>query len=930
MAEEQSSIQVCVRARPLNPRERNEGHRECVSFDEPTKQVVVTAVDKNTLLQLRGKTALGYAFDRRYGPECTSDSIYDDRVHALVESCFKGYNATVLAYGQTGSGKTHTMSGGQGIHGVVEEGITPRVIRHLFQIVDNIKKKQKPGEKIEVTACALELYNEDLLDLSVRSGREELASKNGWDTIRATMGLKLQERPVGKDGRVVPEVVGAHERKVTSAKELAKFYNDCMINRSTGSTKLNDRSSRSHAIFTINIHRTTVEVLEEVGNDMKAKVRTSDYTSKLHLVDLAGSERVKRSGATGKELKEACNINGGLLALGNVIVALATESEAKKESKKGHIPYRDSKLTRLLQDSLGGNSLTVLISCISPSEMDFEETNNTLKYANRACLIKNTPLPNNYASVEEDLLPSIPMGGAAGGLGMMQLQALLEDHGRQKELRERREREKREKELRRLADLEAARSEDSKRPGYQRLRAQQYYEDLRKQLAAGKTSIPTSQVIGDENLKGFGSGRHRFADLNLSVDGLPPLTPGSNDRGSARSRIQLMRASTSRTPSSGSKRYGSLTQSQSLQRGVNSSQNFDWTPQAGPENDFFEQESPQAQAGSGSFLEDEQASRNQADNGDAGDDQEAAAKQAAISKSKFRRGQGAQKEAATPEKEAEPEPQGDVEAQTPITDNNNEDFDYIPDDSMPKLLARFRVNTNDTLAVYKAISKEDFQDVIGLLPENTPLPASEKMTYLLARLELNPNKDLNATLQRVVNRETTMNEAVGPAVGCLMATFGTNMISSCIFDFEDPEDLKYYDVEERIELWGLQIPHTSARPPLEAVAAAETEAGKENNQGPEVTPWTSIDRLNMSIGLLFALCTHALDNGIRCGFCVPRPQLLKRWLQAGVRMRQIQSELKLIYPPSAHDYEYYKASTVAYFMVNEVRDGLEERLALVS
>ena len=109
---------------------------------------------------------------------------------------------------------------------------------------------------------------------------------------------------------------------------------------------------------------------------MRAKVRTSEFTSKLHLVDLAGSERVKRSGVVGKELKEAANINGGLLVLGNVIVALSAEVDNKK---KGHIPYRDSKLTRLLQDSLGGNSLTVLISCISPSESDFEETNNTLK-----------------------------------------------------------------------------------------------------------------------------------------------------------------------------------------------------------------------------------------------------------------------------------------------------------------------------------------------------------------------------------------------------------------------------------------------------------------------------------------------------------------------------------------------------------------------
>ena len=137
-----------------------------------------------------------------------------------------------------------------------------------------------------------------------------------------------------------------------------------------------------------------VDVTNEVGSDLKAKVVTSEFESKLHLVDLAGSERVKRSGVTGKELKEATNINGGLLVLGNVIVALSSEVDGKK---KGHIPYRDSKLTRLLCDSLGGNSYTILISCISPSEMDFEETNNTLKYANRACHIKNTPIANKVS-----------------------------------------------------------------------------------------------------------------------------------------------------------------------------------------------------------------------------------------------------------------------------------------------------------------------------------------------------------------------------------------------------------------------------------------------------------------------------------------------------------------------------------------------------
>eukprot|EP00197_Chlamydomonas_leiostraca_P007072 CAMPEP_0202862124 /NCGR_PEP_ID=MMETSP1391-20130828/3279_1 /ASSEMBLY_ACC=CAM_ASM_000867 /TAXON_ID=1034604 /ORGANISM="Chlamydomonas leiostraca, Strain SAG 11-49" /LENGTH=276 /DNA_ID=CAMNT_0049541615 /DNA_START=52 /DNA_END=879 /DNA_ORIENTATION=+ len=263
-----TAIQVAVRVRPLNDRERGEGHRTCVSFDDPSRQVVLTAVDKNTLLQLRGATAKGYAFDKRYAQDVTSDSIYDECVGQLVENCFKGYNATVLAYGQTGSGKTHTMSGGVGIHGKPEEGITPRTIRHIFTIIENLKKKAKPGEKTEVTACALELYNEDLLDLSARSGRDEVGKATGWDAgcKSAGAGLKLQERPCGKDGRVVPEVIGVREQACATAKELFQFYSDCMDNRSTSSTKLNDRSSRSHAIFTVSIHRTMVEVLSELGD----------------------------------------------------------------------------------------------------------------------------------------------------------------------------------------------------------------------------------------------------------------------------------------------------------------------------------------------------------------------------------------------------------------------------------------------------------------------------------------------------------------------------------------------------------------------------------------------------------------------------------------------------------------------------------------
>lgn len=956
-----SAIQVCVRVRPLNNRELDEGHRVCVSFDEPSKQVVLTAVDKATLLQLRGATAKGYAFDRRYSQDQTSDSIYEDSISQLVENCLKGYNGTVLAYGQTGSGKTHTMSGGVGIHGVVETGIAPRVIQHIFSIVEQLRKRAKPGEKTEVSACALELYNEDLRDLAERT-REDV---KGWDGAKQVSGsLKLQERPSGKDGRVVPEVIGVKEMKVETGEELSKFFADCMDNRSTSSTKLNDRSSRSHAIFTITIHRTIVEVLNELDEGFKARVRTSEFKSKLHLVDLAGSERVKRSGVTGKELKEATHINSGLLALGNVIVALADESESKK---KGHIPYRDSKLTRLLQDSLGGNSLTVLISCISPSELDFEETNNTLKYANRACHIKNTPLPNKFLTLEEDLLPALPSAG--GTFGLIQLQALLEEHGKIKEVRERKERERREREAKKLSDLLALQEQESKTPGFQRLRANQY-DELRRQLVSrGNASISKSAVIADDTLKGFGrrSVNVSGTEDRASAEGVPSYmrpTTASGTRPAFKSSRSMRDGESSphQTPrsrkdmvarSSTGKAVGGGFASWLATQQAGGEEGSDTGSGAGGESQFYDDQfyEDEGHADDGSFFEgegegeteeqlrtnsglEEQVHSMQVQDRAAEQffEDEGEAAKAAGKKSKFRRGaKGAENEQA---EEAAAATGGDVrvDADTFVGDafsesKVEEDDGILELGEMPKLLARFKVNQLDSLAVFKATTKEDFKDVIGLLPENTPLPASDKMTYLLARLEVHNSKDIEASLLKVAANELTMNEAVGPAVGCLMATFGTNMISSCIFEFEDPVDLELFTVDERIELWGLQIPHNSVRPTLQPLEPEKLKETEEKDK--DIITWTSVDRLNMSIGLLYALCSHARESAVRCGFCVPRPQLLKRWLQAGVKMKQIQTPLKLIYPPSAHDYEYYKASTVAYFMVDEVQEALARILSIL-
>jgi hypothetical protein len=274
-----------------------------------------------------------------------------------TELPLQGYNGTVLAYGQTGSGKTHTMSGGVGHYGVKERGVTPRVIDHVFEHVANIKRRLKPGESIHITASAVEIYNEEFRDLSKMRNKD--VALNNWDSGKGPkQDLKLQEIPTGQGNRVRAEVAGLFEQECHSVDELMMFFTMCFENRSTGSTKLNETSSRSHALFTINVNRVVVSVGDGVDENLRARVRTEGIESKLHLVDLAGSERVKRSGAEGKQFKEATKINSGLLALGNVIVALAENSP--------HIPYRSSKLTRLVQVCLHATTAKRLVCvCVS-------------------------------------------------------------------------------------------------------------------------------------------------------------------------------------------------------------------------------------------------------------------------------------------------------------------------------------------------------------------------------------------------------------------------------------------------------------------------------------------------------------------------------------------------------------------------------------
>lgn len=377
-----TSVKVVVRIRPQISREIIDMCHVCTSVT-PREPQVWLGKDK------------AFTYDNVFDMPSTQEEVYDICVKPLVEGCFDGYNATVLAYGQTGSGKTYTMGTGFDIAlGIQERGIIPRAVEHLFDgIIKRQKEAREKGEippEFKVNAQFMELYNEEIFDL--------LDPARELDERGKKTHIKIHE-----DARGGIYTVGVTTRTVMSVEETLQCLKVGALSRTTASTQMNAQSSRSHAIFTLHIKQQRIVKLKNGGHMVIEDLEEDEgvdgvdeplnefetLTAKFHFVDLAGSERLKRTGATGERAKEGISINCGLLALGNVISALGDKSR-----KVTHIPYRDSKLTRLLQDSLGGNSRTLMIACVSPSDRDFMETLNTLKYANRAKNIKNRVMIN--------------------------------------------------------------------------------------------------------------------------------------------------------------------------------------------------------------------------------------------------------------------------------------------------------------------------------------------------------------------------------------------------------------------------------------------------------------------------------------------------------------------------------------------------------
>lgn len=337
-------VQVVVRCRPMDEKEQTRNYSRVVDA-YPSRGVVEI---RNPRDDPSSDNVKVFTFDAVYDAQSSQQDLYEETVRPLVSSVLDGFNGTIFAYGQTGTGKTYTMEGTKLDHD--KRGIIPRSFEHIFNHIGRTENMQ-----YLVRASYLEIYQEEIRDLLQPD---------------QSLRFELKEKP---DTGVFVKDLSSQVCK--SAAEIQQLMNVGNQNRTIGATNMNEHSSRSHAIFLITIE------MGSIGDTGGIRV------GRLNLVDLAGSERQSKTGASGERLKEASKINLSLSALGNVISALV-------DGKTTHVPYRDSKLTRLLQDSLGGNSKTIMVANIGPASYNYEETLTTLRYANRAKNIKNKPRIN--------------------------------------------------------------------------------------------------------------------------------------------------------------------------------------------------------------------------------------------------------------------------------------------------------------------------------------------------------------------------------------------------------------------------------------------------------------------------------------------------------------------------------------------------------
>ncbi|AEE76799.1 phragmoplast-associated kinesin-related protein [Arabidopsis thaliana] len=357
-----SGVKVIVRMKPPSKGEEEE--------------MIVKKIS-NDALTINEQT---FTFDSIADPESTQDEIFQLVGAPLVENCLAGFNSSVFAYGQTGSGKTYTMWGPA--NGLLEEhlsgdqrGLTPRVFELLFARLSEEQAKHAERQlKYQCRCSFLEIYNEQITDL---------------------LDPSLKNLMIREDVKSGVYVENLTEEYVKNLKDLSKLLVKGLANRRTGATSVNAESSRSHCVFTCVVESHCKSVADGLS---------SFKTSRINLVDLAGSERQKLTGAAGDRLKEAGNINRSLSQLGNLINILA---EISQTGKQRHIPYRDSRLTFLLQESLGGNAKLAMVCAVSPSQSCRSETFSTLRFAQRAKAIQNKAIVNEVMQDDVNFLREV-------------------------------------------------------------------------------------------------------------------------------------------------------------------------------------------------------------------------------------------------------------------------------------------------------------------------------------------------------------------------------------------------------------------------------------------------------------------------------------------------------------------------------------------
>ncbi|XP_014955090.1 kinesin-1 heavy chain isoform X2 [Ovis aries] len=332
------NIKVMCRFRPLNESEVNRGDKYIAKFQGEDTVMIASKP---------------YAFDRVFQSNTSQEQVYNDCAKKIVKDVLEGYNGTIFAYGQTSSGKTHTMEGK--LHDPEGMGIIPRIVQDIFNYIYSMDENLE----FHIKVSYFEIY---------------------LDKIRDLLDVSKTNLSVHEDKNRVPYVKGCTERFVCSPDEVMDTIDEGKSNRHVAVTNMNEHSSRSHSIFLINVKQENTQTEQKLSG-------------KLYLVDLAGSEKVSKTGAEGAVLDEAKNINKSLSALGNVISALAEGST--------YVPYRDSKMTRILQDSLGGNCRTTIVICCSPSSYNESETKSTLLFGQRAKTIKNTVCVNVELTAEQ-------------------------------------------------------------------------------------------------------------------------------------------------------------------------------------------------------------------------------------------------------------------------------------------------------------------------------------------------------------------------------------------------------------------------------------------------------------------------------------------------------------------------------------------------